>query len=147
MEIDGPTCNVLRRFSTSAIIFVVGVGFRTLFIISDVKSASLSSFTKIALLLVSINGSIVCLYDVVTTELFVNDGERDERILRLTFFSASSAAATKSSSDASAKYETGSGATDRRLGDFGRLGDFDRTEIYSFKDYTNFNIILIFYWN
>lgn len=55
--------------------------------------------------LCSINGSIMCLYEVVTTELLVNDGERDERVLREAFviFSASSAAAIKSSSDASAK--------------------------------------------
>lgn len=73
---------------------------------------------------------MVCLYDVVTTELLVNDGERDVRDLRATtFLSASSAAATKSSSDASAKYEIGStGAMVRRLGDFGLLGDFDRTK-------------------
>lgn len=70
--------------------------------------------------LCSINGAIVCLYEVVTTELFVNDGERDVRVaFRRLCFSASSAAATKSSSDASAKYEIGSGGgTDLRPGDF-----------------------------
>lgn len=55
----------------------------------------------------------------MTTELLVNDGERD--FLACVRFSAASAAATKSSSELSAKYLSAAlGAIVLRLGDFDR---------------------------